>query len=261
VIPSLSLDLFLELYRRFGDDLKRVRQHQQQFYSQRSRPEWLEQNVAWRTGRYVTRRLHLPLRAFMSLCPQLDDVEAEVTYLLVRQFRPCSIVEISPMAGWSSSWLLHALRDNGAGTLHSFDVIDDSVRLLPSDLTHGRWEFIRGDVRRTLDRLPRQIDYLFMDSDHSEQFARWYVDKILTRLQPGALVSVHDVFHTSDPCGHNKEGGIIVEWLAQHRKEFFTASPAKEPSHHRVVNDMRRLLGLGDLIHHSQTNSMLFFVA
>lgn len=208
---ALTLDSILPLYRKFGNDLKRVHQLQNQFYSRHTRPDWLEQNVAWRAARYVTRSLKLPVKAFISLRPQLDDVESELTYLLVRESRPETVVEISPSAGWPSSWLLHALKDNGSGTLYSFDVIDDSVHLLPPELTQVRWKFIQGNVRRTLGKLPECVDYLFMDSDHSDEFARWYIGTILPRVQPGGIVSVHDVFHTSDPSSHHKEGGVVVD--------------------------------------------------
>ena len=256
---ALTLDLILSLYYRFGDDLKRVRQYQRQFYSEYARSDWLEQNVVWRTGRFMSRRLRLRARKFMSLRPQMDDVESEITYLLVREFRPEVIVEISPSAGWSSSWLLHALKDNGSGMLHSFDVIDDSMRLLPSELTHGRWEFILGDVRQMLGKLPECVDYLFMDADHSSAFAQWYIEEVLPRVRSGGIVSVHDVFHTSDPCSHDEEGGVINDWLEQHGKKFFTASPEREPMHSNAVNIERTRLGLGKDIHYSHTNSMIAF--
>lgn len=256
---ALTLDFICDLYRRFGADLKRVRESQRQFYIQWTRPNWLERNIAWRGARAVARRLPLPMRSLFSLCPQLDDVEAEITYLLMRELRPRNVVEVSPSAGWSSSWLLHALKDNGSGRLFSFDMIDDSCRILPSELTQGRWKFIRGDVRRALNQFPERIDYLFMDSDHSEEFAMWYVGQMFPKLQPGALVSIHDVFHTSDPCGHDKEGGVIVEWLAQRGREFFTASPAREPNHFEAINRLRQELEFGDYVHSSQANSMILF--
>ena len=211
-------------------------------------------------GKYMTRKFHLPMKQFLSLRPQLDDIEAEITYLLVREGRPENIVEISPSSGWSSSWMLQALKDNGSGMLHSFDIINDSEYLLPLDLTQGRWEFIVGDARRTIRHGPPTIDFLFMDSDHSETFAEWYTGAVLTRLNPGTMVAVHDVFHTSDPCGHNKEGGVIVRWLEERHKGFVTASPAREPGYFEAIMKLRHDLSFGNLIHSSQTNSMIFFL-
>lgn len=257
---ALTLESICDLYRKFGADLKRVRECQREFYISRARPDWLERNVVWRSARTVARNLHLPVKSLLSLRPQLDDVEAEIVYLLVRELRPRNIVEISPSGGWSTSWLLHALRDNDDGQLYSFDMIDDATRILPADLTQGRWEFTCGDIRRNVNRLPDHIDFLFMDSDHGEEFGRWYVGTMFPRLPAGALVSVHDVFHSSDPCSHDKEGGVVVEWLDQGGRQFFTASPAKEPEHFAAISRLRQQLGFGDSIHDSQSNSMIFFL-
>lgn len=46
--------------------------------------------------------------AHPSMKTQLDDVEAEITYLLLRHVRPAKVVEIGSLHGWSTSWLLRA---------------------------------------------------------------------------------------------------------------------------------------------------------
>jgi predicted O-methyltransferase YrrM len=65
------------------------------------------------------------------MTPQLDDLEAEITYLLLRATRPAVVMELGTFHGWSTSWILSALRDNGAGRLHSFDRIDNVVHNVP----------------------------------------------------------------------------------------------------------------------------------
>jgi predicted O-methyltransferase YrrM len=227
----LSLDSVLGLYRKFANDLARVRQEQRGFYRQWNRPASTERSIPWRVGRKLSRSLGFPTDAFLSLRPQLDDCEAEILYLLAREQRPERVAEISPGAGWSSSWLLHAMKDNGHGTLYSFDLVPDSRYILPPLLTAGRHELIVGDVRHTLPHRPDMIDFLYMDSDHSEEFARWYSHAILDKLKPGVIVAVHDVFHSEDPLGHNREGGVILQWLAEKQKAYLTISPAREPSH------------------------------
>ena len=256
---ALTLSLIVGLYEKYSDDLKRVRESQLKFYQRWTRSERLDRSVFWRGARYLARILNVPGSGLFSLRPQLDDIESEITYLLMREARPETIVELSPSAGWSSSWLLRALKDNESGTLHSFDMIDDASRMLPSELTNGRWKFVLGDVRRMVDQLPYRIDYLFMDSDHSESFAHWYIETIIPRVPPGGIMSVHDVFHTSNPSSHDKEGGVIVEWLELQRREFFTASPAKQPENHEAIMTVRRKLVIGANIHSGLTNSMIVF--
>lgn len=98
----------------------------------------------------------------LSMRPQLDDIESEITYLLLREYKPEHVVEISPSAGWSTSWILRALQYNQLGHLYSFDFIDDSTSTIPEELYAYRWTFIQGDIKRNIDKLSQQIDYLFI---------------------------------------------------------------------------------------------------
>ena len=56
------------------------------------------------------------------------DLEAEITYMRIRELRPEKVMELSPNCGWSTHYLLSALRDNGAGELHSYDLVDCSLK-------------------------------------------------------------------------------------------------------------------------------------
>jgi predicted O-methyltransferase YrrM len=191
----------------------------------------------------------------------LDDLEAEISYLLVRHFRPETLVEISPCGGWSSAWLLHALRDNGSGSLFSFDLVDLAPKNVPEELARGRWTFVQGDIRAHVDRLPPSIDYVFMDSDHSSAFCRWYIETIFRRLAPGTPVSVHDVFGGAacDPDGGEPE--VILEWLRAVGVPFLTVSRA-DPSARAEVESVKRALGLEGVVHSAdeqRDNPMIFF--
>src|ERR1700754_187600 len=128
------------------------------------------------------------MRATMT--PQLDDLEAEITYLLLRATRPDSVVELGTFHGWSTTWILRALRDNGTGCLHSFDMIDNVVRNVPEELAEGRWRFVQGDIRTTLDDVPADTGYLFVDAAHNGRFARWYLEHLFPRMPAGIPVSV-----------------------------------------------------------------------
>ena len=95
----MDLAAATDLYRKYADDLAAVRDEQ---------------------------RRRLP-----GIRAQLDDVEAELTYLRLRELRPSTVVEIGTFHGWSTTWLLSALRDNGVGRLLSYDVVDHVVRSVP----------------------------------------------------------------------------------------------------------------------------------
>jgi hypothetical protein len=78
----------IRLYRPYAADLDRVREKQRK-----------------------------PLPPPTSLKAQLDGLEAEITYLLLREARPETVVEIGTFHGWSTTWIFQALRDNGTGHL------------------------------------------------------------------------------------------------------------------------------------------------
>src|SRR5262245_1993193 len=147
-----------------------------------------------------------------SMTPQLDDLEAEITYLLLRATRPAAVVELGTFHGWSTMWILSALRDNGCGHLHSFDLIDNVVRNVPAELADDRWTFVRGDIMQTVEQVPGDTAYLFVDAAHTGRFARWYLDHLFPRVPAQSTVSVHDVFHfrTTLPL---HEGRVVVRWL------------------------------------------------
>jgi predicted O-methyltransferase YrrM len=189
---------------------------------------------------------------------QLDDLEAEITYLLLRTHRPETVVEVGCLHGWSTSWILRALRDNGHGHLHSYDLIAHATRHVPLDLSTGRWTFVRGNVRNRLSQVPAAIDYLFIDAAHSARLAKWYLTHVIPGLQPGTPVSVHDVFHRATPRPFT-EGAVLLDWLRRGRRSYVTVAPAREPDVHRRLLRLREELGLADQVHTGTDNPMLFF--
>ncbi|HET6259226.1 class I SAM-dependent methyltransferase [Pseudonocardia sp.] len=192
-----------------------------------------------------------------TMTPQLDDLEAEITYLLLRATEPAAVMELGTFHGWSTSWILSALRDNGSGHLHSFDMIDNVVRNVPHDLAEGRWTFVQGDIRNTLDQVPTDTGYLFVDAAHNSRFARWYLHNLFPRVPSGIPVSVHDAFHfrTTLPL---HEGKVVVRWLKEKDVPFFTPSRAKARADYDALNKLRNELGLAP-IRGAGDNPMIYF--
>src|SRR5437867_2379561 len=171
----------MQLYHRHGEDLRALRR-QQRWFLIRNNNSFLRRLYRMKIHRHL-------------LVPMLDDLEAEITYLLIRDRNPKVVVEMSPNTGWSTTWILSALRDNETGgQLWSYDLHETSTKLIPKHLANNRWHFVLGDAKETVVKAP-EFDYLFVDSDHSEEFAEWYVRELLPRVRPGCVVSVHDVFH------------------------------------------------------------------
>ena len=200
------------------------------------------------------------LSANRGMRPKLDDIEAELTYLLVREVRPSRIVEIGTFHGWSTSWLLRALADNGTGRLHSYDIVDHVLGTIPGELAGDRWTFHRGDVRTASTLASPTIDYLFIDAAHTAHFARWYVGALLATVPSGTPVSVHDVYHRRR-AGRFSEGRVVLDWLTRRGAGHFTASAKAEPHAFREISALKRSLGLGDVVHQAAPNPMIFFAS
>lgn len=191
------------------------------------------------------------------MTPQLDDVEAELTYLLVRHHRPASVMELGTLHGWSTTWLLRALRDNGGGHLHSFDRVDDATRTVPADLAEGRWTFVHGDVRDNLGKLPPAVGYLYVDADHGARFGRWYLAELFPRMPHGIPVSVHDVLRGGRPRPWS-EGSVVTAWLRRHDIPVFSASRRGAPEVYAQLDAVRAELGITGA-RGTIRNPMIFF--
>jgi predicted O-methyltransferase YrrM len=191
------------------------------------------------------------------MTPQLDDLEAEITYLLLRATEPAAVVELGTFHGWSTSWILSALRDNGSGHLFSFDIIDNVARNVPEELAEGRWTFVQGNIKETLDRVPADTGYLFVDAAHNAPFARWYLQNLFPRVPSGVPVSVHDVFHFRATLPLH-EGKVVVRWLDGQEVPFFTPSRARARADYTALNALRDELGLAP-IRGAGDNPMIFF--
>jgi predicted O-methyltransferase YrrM len=232
LFPSEDLEFTLQLYETYHSELREVKKKQQEFYARKDK---------------------------IGLVPQLGDLEAEITYLRIRQCKPASVVEISPASGWSTSWILHALKDNGAGTLYSYDLVDDSVRTVPKELSDDRWKFFIGDVIENAHLIPKEIDYLFIDSDHSEAFAHLYIKHLFPKMLPGTKVSVHDILKLSHEPGWGEESLILCSWLGEKKIPCSTASRALKDKGYDKIMAIRKKLKLDFTIHPPDYNSMIFF--
>jgi predicted O-methyltransferase YrrM len=185
---------------------------------------------------------------------QLDDIEAELTYLRLRELRPGTVMELGTFHGWSTTWILRALRDNGIGHLHSFDRVDHVVRNVPDELAAGRWTFTGGNV---LSAVPRDLGYLFVDADHGRRFGRWYLEHLFPLLPAGTPVSVHDVFHRRR-ARMLSEGAEVVRWLDERGVPLFTAARRHAPEPFAEINRVRAELGVAGA-RGTTVNPMIWF--
>ena len=208
---------------------------------------------------------------------QYDDIEAELTFLFLLHIKPKNIIEFSPFCGYSTSIILDALTIiNNNATLSSFDIIDNcSTMINKLNYEKVNWNFELGDVTQKFSNWDLQtIDYLFIDSDHSKDFAISYINNLLYPLlkkckddKKQVLVSVHDIFHGRPNEPVDDEGKQIINFLSDNNINYYSASRFSSHDNHIFLTDLRNSFDFKELIkntHHptipNNSNSSIYFI-
>jgi len=129
-----------------------------------------------------------------------SDFDLETLYLLIRLFKPRVIVETGVLYGASSSFILEALKENGAGKLYSIDLPNRENKLPKDFLVRGavkdKWELLIGDVKEELPKLLtriRNIHHFHHDSLHTFEHMLWEYNVAFKYLTPEGILSSHDI--------------------------------------------------------------------
>ena len=154
------------------------------------------------------------------------DIEGEVLYMLIREKRPKILFEISPNAGWSTNYLLGALTKNQEGALHSFDILERMGGWPTEEVIRGNqcaaWDqkhlqIYIGDARERVNEVPGAIDFLLIDSCHTDWFAEWYTTKLFPRVR--GMIAIQDIMFF-DRMESSTEARFIQEWLERGKIAF-----------------------------------------
>jgi hypothetical protein len=99
-----------------------------------------------------------------------------IVFMMVRKFKPETIIETGIAHGYSAEIILEALSLNGKGRLKSID-IDKKVHIEDVEVDVGwivspslldRWDMITGDSKVLLDTISEHPDIFIHDSLHTE---------------------------------------------------------------------------------------------
>ncbi|KAI0565403.1 S-adenosyl-L-methionine-dependent methyltransferase [Gracilaria domingensis] len=196
-----------------------------------------------------------------------DDIEVEVTYMRIRETKPKVIWEISPSHGYSTLWIMEALKGNkNNGELYSFDIQSLVEDFAPEEWKENGWNFVLGDFKEkfsTFVDLYPTPDYLFLDSLHTEEFGRFYISELFPMLlkhKKKIFASLHDVYNptfwTDGPRSQlrkeanlpewlpNEEGQVVLDWIVYHPKctnGIFTVAPSHDQDLFQNVSKLRAL--------------------
>jgi predicted O-methyltransferase YrrM len=127
---------------------------------------------------------------------------ARTCYAITRGLRPTRAVETGVCYGVTSTFLLEAMRQNGAGHLHSIDLpplarsADKYVGRLIPDPLRARWTLHRGNAQRLLPPLLQKlgtIDFFLHDSLHTYEHMKLEFEAAWAALRPGGLLMSDDI--------------------------------------------------------------------
>ncbi len=203
----------------------------------------------------------------MNFMPHYDDIEAEILYMTIREFKPAYSIEFSPYYGYSTTWILAALNKNNHGVLKSFDIVDYSFTKVSETDTENRWELIISDVTKYYSLFDySKIDFAFIDSDHSKEFAQKYIQEFLKPLHESAKsgckivpIITHDIYSWETGAAPTEEGEEVLNFLKEMNIGYFAPSCFYEDF--QKVKTLRQSLGIADYVHDVEGNpSILYFL-
>ena len=198
--------------------------------------------------------------------PQFDDIEAEIVCLLIMYSKPKKIYEFSPCGGWSSLYMLNTLDIlNLDSKLVSFDLVDKCTENIKLFTVNSKFEFNLGNVEEKYASFTEDLDldYLFIDSDHTPKFAKKYIDELLIpllsklrKINKKIFVSIHDVFNIDHIP--SEEGILVIDFIEKNNMEYF--SPVNY--NHRIDISIARNNSELDKeqVHYATTNPCIFFI-
>lgn len=120
---------------------------------------------------------------------------------LVRMTKPAVVVETGTHKGFSTLMIAQALKANGKGHLYTADLEDHGVAKECEQFGVASFvTFTKGDSAAVISKLSpavKNIDFLWLDADHSMEAVIKELNAALPMLRKGTLVAFHDVI--TDP--------------------------------------------------------------
>jgi len=175
------------------------------------------------------------------------DHEAEMLYMLLREYKPQKVFEMAPNRGYSTHWILHALHQNdNTSMLHSIDIHNICTTYMDSRFKK-RWNFTHGDYADLYDKGKLKIDdydFIFLDALHEPEFSRGYCKRLLAPHKQKAIVAIHDI--VGNGTGDGRESSEVYKYMAFDNKisNVFTMSSYFMPNIYYPIKNAVQTLNI-----------------
>lgn len=126
---------------------------------------------------------------------RVDNESSAILYSLIRETKPKSVLEIGTWNGGTTTLILSALQKNGGKfTFVASELLDDKRQITKDNAERvcGLSPVLIGDITRNLDKVPKTLDFLFVDTSHDLDTTKWIIENIWPRVVRGGIFAMHD---------------------------------------------------------------------
>lgn len=136
----------------------------------------------------------------------MTSIERNFLFNFVKKIMPRKVMEFSPFRGFSTAVIVSSLKEINIcpDFFETHEVDKENVKLTNFYLHENNIDFVKvveGDVLQTIDKEKlKETDFLLIDSDHSDEFAKNYIKQFFPLLKNGCWVAIHDISHDKHFC-------------------------------------------------------------
>ena len=122
-----------------------------------------------------------------------------VLYQLVKWRQPNNIVEVGTNLGVSTSWQAAALKENGFGIIHTYEISPIRIQFAEKWLNEEGFQnivFHNLDFTKAIsESLPdlESIDFAFVDGNHNKEATVQYFNVLKEKASSGAVIVLDDI--------------------------------------------------------------------
>ena len=126
---------------------------------------------------------------------RVDSDSSAVLYSFIREYKPKSILGIGTWRGGSTCVMMAALKKNNTDFRYVASELEDNLRQETEEnciAVNGTAPEMVGDITKSLDLIPQEIDFLYHDTNHDLDTTVWVLDNILPKVKKGGIIAFHD---------------------------------------------------------------------
>lgn len=158
--------------------------------------------------------------------------ESALYYSVIRKLKPNIIWDVGSGDGGSTYPMALATKMNKVGHIYSFECFNERCINANANLKRiglrNQVTIIDGLLHNDIDDISKYTEantfekykhlkpnVLFIDADHGEKFAEWYMDKLFA-LNP-KLISIHDIHYGDHPI---RDESIVIREFIEKTMEY-----------------------------------------